>query len=298
VIYPFGYGLSYTEFDWEVTGTPGAITKDGDIEFTVTVTNTGDLPGKDVVQLYYSAPYTLGGIEKSHVVLGAFEKTEMLDPGGSETLTITMPVKTMASWDQSFNAGWYVLEPGHYSFYLAKGYEGSNAWARGAEADGRTHTLLLTEEIIYRDAPTGHAYENVFLEETMFMAGTLRDGTINSDGTSSGTLIHDPNKIHANGLVMSREDFGGTFPRLLNSEFQDGGGIARTQRYMHGSSAWMGGLNTSTATDTAGPADGIGFRGMPWHQRRPWVTSVMPTAATQNGVMLGDLYGLDWDDPL
>ncbi len=68
MVYPFGHGLSYTGFDWQVTGTElGAV--DGTIAVTVQVTNTGDVAGKDVVQLYYTAPYTPGGIEKSEVVL-------------------------------------------------------------------------------------------------------------------------------------------------------------------------------------------------------------------------------------
>lgn len=83
VQYPFGYGLSYTSFDWKVTDTTAngsALTKDGNVTVKVTVTNTGDRAGKDVVQLYYTAPYTAGEIEKSSVELGAFAKTKELAP--------------------------------------------------------------------------------------------------------------------------------------------------------------------------------------------------------------------------
>ena len=81
VVYPFGYGLSYTDFDWEITGQE-LENADGEISIDVKVTNTGDYAGKDVVQLYYSAPYYEGGIEKSETVLGDFIKTGLIEPGG------------------------------------------------------------------------------------------------------------------------------------------------------------------------------------------------------------------------
>ena len=74
VVYPFGYGLSYTRFEWDVAFRTDKLTADGGIVADVTVTNTGDMAGKDVVQLYYSAPYCEGEVEKAHVVLGAFAK--------------------------------------------------------------------------------------------------------------------------------------------------------------------------------------------------------------------------------
>ena len=87
VVYPFGYGLSYTTFTQEM----GEITEtDGTISFDVTVTNTGDVAGKDVVEVYYNPPYTNGGIEKATANLIAFEKTETLEPGASETVTISL----------------------------------------------------------------------------------------------------------------------------------------------------------------------------------------------------------------
>lgn len=104
VVYPFGYGLSYTTFTKEIVAKSPSTTelgKNDTIKLTVKVTNTGDYPGKDVVQLYYTAPYYQGGIEKSHVVLGAFEKTSLLMPGASETVTLTLDVQDMASYDYS-----------------------------------------------------------------------------------------------------------------------------------------------------------------------------------------------------
>ncbi|KAA8501316.1 beta-glucosidase [Mediterraneibacter catenae] len=114
VQYPFGYGLSYTDFTQEITNFSA---DDTTISIDVTVTNQGDVPGKDVVQIYYTAPYTTGGIEKSHVVLGAFDKTEMLEPGESETVTLTMDTESMASYDY-INEKCYVLDAGDYEIKL------------------------------------------------------------------------------------------------------------------------------------------------------------------------------------
>jgi beta-glucosidase len=103
VQFPFGYGLSYTSFDWElIRSTPasgGTLSEDGTISVDVRVRNTGNRPGKDVVELYLTAPYTPGGIEKAHVVLIGFEKTSLLQPGAEEILTISVPVASLASYD-------------------------------------------------------------------------------------------------------------------------------------------------------------------------------------------------------
>ncbi len=114
VVYPFGYGLSYTTFSQEM----GEITaNDGQITFDVTVTNTGDVAGKDVVEVYYNPPYTNGGIEKATANLIAFEKTDVLEPGASETVTITFNEEDMASYDYQ-NAEAYVLESGDYQISI------------------------------------------------------------------------------------------------------------------------------------------------------------------------------------
>ena len=110
VQYPFGYGLSYTTFTQEMSD---LTVNDGEITFDVTVTNTGDLAGKDVVEVYYNPPYTNGGIEKATANLIDFEKTQMLEPGASETITITFDAEDMASYDMSGD-GCYVLEQGDY----------------------------------------------------------------------------------------------------------------------------------------------------------------------------------------
>lgn len=114
VQYPFGYGLSYTNFKQEITN----FKVDGnEAKMTVKVTNTGKKAGKDVVQLYYTPPYTIGGIEKSHVVLSGFAKTQELAPNQSEEVNLSFDVENMASYDEKQNKA-YVLEKGNYEIKL------------------------------------------------------------------------------------------------------------------------------------------------------------------------------------
>lgn len=114
VIYPFGYGLSYTSFEQKM----GDVShKDGKVTFDVTVTNTGDTAGKDVVEVYYNPPYTDGGIEKASKNLVAFEKTEKLEPGASETVKIEFDDDDMASYDNKDAKAW-VLEKGDYAISI------------------------------------------------------------------------------------------------------------------------------------------------------------------------------------
>ncbi len=123
VVYPFGYGLSYTTFSHEITddiAPTGVISKSNStITVKVKVTNTGNAAGKDVVQVYYTAPYTQGGIEKAAVNLAAFGKTRILQPGESEVVTCRFVAQDMASfdWNDANNNGFvgYECEKGDYT---------------------------------------------------------------------------------------------------------------------------------------------------------------------------------------
>lgn len=116
VQYPFGHGLSYTTFKQEM----GKISEaGGELIFDVTVTNTGDVAGKDVVEVYYNPPYTNGGIEKASANLAAFDKTDILEPGASQTLSISIRTEDLASYDAK-DAGCYVLEEGDYGISIRR----------------------------------------------------------------------------------------------------------------------------------------------------------------------------------
>lgn len=119
VQYPFGYGLSYTSFEQRM----GAVSDSGEsISFEVTVTNTGSVAGKDVVEVYYNPPYTNGGIEKATANLVQIDKTKLLEPGESQTLKLSFAKEDMASFDSSANGGKgaYVLEAGDYVVSINK----------------------------------------------------------------------------------------------------------------------------------------------------------------------------------
>lgn len=197
VQYPFGYGLSYTDFSWEVTEAPedGKTITDADtLTYKVKVTNTGKVAGKDVVELYYNPPYTQGGIEKASVNLAAFAKTKALEPGESQEVTLTFSAADMASYDcydangNDFKG--YELEAGDYILSLR-----TNAH-EVAEGDGMTTTLSVADTICMdKDAVTGQEVSNKFTGEDAI------DG-VSLDGQDSEQNI----------TYLTRADFAGTFP--------------------------------------------------------------------------------------
>ena len=137
VLYPFGYGLSYTVFTKEMGE---IVANDGKISIDVLVTNTGYVAGKEVVQLYYNPPYRNGGIEKASTNLVGFGKTKLLQPGESETVKITFAVEDMASFDEKIKKA-YVLEAGVYEISLQE--DSHNILD--------TRTFPVQEDIVYGD---------------------------------------------------------------------------------------------------------------------------------------------------
>lgn len=186
VVYPFGYGLSYTDFAWKVTSTtPGPV--DGVISVEVEVTNTGTVAGKDVVELYYTAPYQRGGIEKPEVVLGDFAKTDLIEPGKSQTVTLTIAVEDMASYDYSGKKA-YVLEAGNYVLSLRTD---SHTPAAGVSPI----TYPVSSEVVY----SGDKHR----------ASDKSEVTNRFDDVSE-QFAKKPTEGKVVGL--SRADFAGTFP--------------------------------------------------------------------------------------
>lgn len=157
VVYPLGYGLSYTTFDWTVGDASASEIELGTtITVPVTVKNTGSVAGKEVVQLYASAPYTLGGIEKAHKVLVGFAKTKLLQPGESETVTVSFDPYSAASYDyrdaNSNGFSGYELEAGEYTLYVSRNaHESEKAIALNLAADVQIGTDPTTDsEVVNR----------------------------------------------------------------------------------------------------------------------------------------------------
>lgn len=167
VVFPLGYGLSYTDFKWEITepnnGT--ALEKDGEIQIKVKVTNNGDRAGKDVVQLYYSAPYTPGKIEKAHVVLGDFAKTKELNKNESDIVTLKLKVRDMASYDYSdLNGngfkGWELDAGNNYTLYV--GENAHHACSNGYAGLSRVYSVPSGGFQYVEDSATGNDVKNLF----------------------------------------------------------------------------------------------------------------------------------------
>ena len=221
VVYPYGYGLSYTTFDQEiVSASPDDmdnITSKTEIKIQVKVTNTGSVAGKEVVQLYYTSPYTAGGIEKAHVILAAFGKTEMLEPGESQTITLSFSARDMASYDYSdandneFKG--YELEAGEYTVRLMK-----NAHE---EYESVSYYVGTTEKL-GTDGTTGYAVENRFDEVSNYITDDLGQ------------------------KYLSRNDWEGTWP-VFNYR------LTASQDVIDGLDQWKAGATMDPSLDEAHP---------------------------------------------
>lgn len=186
VVYPFGYGLSYTDFTWKMTNTlPSTFAKNDTLEVDVEVTNTGSVEGKDVVELYASAPYTAGGIEKPSEQLVGYAKTSSLKPGSKETVKISVDPYSFASYDykdanHNGFAG-YELEKGTYALSLKK----------NAHDVVNSVNLTFADDAIFDNDPvTGNPVENLYTDN--------KDPMLNSDTQLS--------------TVLSRNNWEGTWP--------------------------------------------------------------------------------------
>ena len=174
VVYPFGYGLSYTTFNWTVGDASASEIELGTtITVPVTVKNTGSVAGKDVVQLYASAPYTLGGIEKAHKVLVGFAKTKLLQPGESETVTVSFDPYSAASYDyrdaNSNGFSGYELEAGEYTLYVSRNaHESEKAIALNLAADVQIGTDPTTDsEVVNRYTDSENFLDSDWQLDTM-----------------------------------------------------------------------------------------------------------------------------------
>lgn len=205
VVYPFGYGLSYTTFDQELKSCD---VSDGKVNATVTVTNTGDVAGRDAVQVYYSAPYD-GTVEKSAVVLGGFGKTKLLEPGESEDVTVSWNVDEMASYDYK-GAGCYVLDAGDYVISVRKN-------AHEVYGENCTYTYNVPEKVIYDSSnprPTeieDQTGDAVNMSEDHKSSHEVVAATNRFDNVSSHFVDYS-NPKEGKAVNLTRSNFSGSWP--------------------------------------------------------------------------------------
>ncbi len=211
VTYGFGYGLSYTSFDQTLDNLEVDLDAQT-VTATVTVTNTGDVAGKDVVQLYASVPYTQydidNKVEKSGIQLLDYAKTQVLEPGASETVTITADAEYMASWDSSSNnavgtKGCYILDDGTYYFSVGNGAH--DALNNVLAAQGKTTADGMTAD---GDASKVKTWELGEFNNTTF--------AYTDNGTAVENQLEDADlNYYMDGTVtyLSRNDWAGTWPK-------------------------------------------------------------------------------------
>ena len=176
VVFPFGYGLSYATFTQELINAPegSIVKKDETIDFRVKVTNTSDTyAGKEVIQIYVTAPYTPGGIEKAHVTLAGFAKTDVIEPGQSQTIDISINPYDFSSYDSQVKES-FILEEGVYYIKLQKD----------------ANTLIDS-----------------------FSVNVPNEGISWKEGHSQDVMNRYEDLEEHLGTVLSRNDWAGTYPR-------------------------------------------------------------------------------------
>lgn len=278
VCYPFGYGLSYTRFEQTIS----EFHDSGDeISATITVKNVGDAEGKDVVQLYYSAPYTQldadSLIEKSAVNLVAFGKTGLLKPGASEDVTLTFAKEDMASYcytrqNPDGTIGCYMLEEGEYTVSLR----------------ANSHDVL-DEKIV--SIPSTIWYDNTNPRQSERDAQSARDdegnpldypagGAEESFTAATNQFQESSDYMNRESSLLTRSDWANTFPAMAPGRTKEGSDI--TKQAVEDSFAF------NYETDAKlGNVEGSAV-----------YTDKMPTSDADNGLSLSSLRGKDFNDPI
>ena len=271
VIYPFGHGLSYTTFEQKVVSSniDHKILKSGNmkVEVQVEVTNTGRKAGKEVVQLYWKAPYIKGGIEKAYNTLCAFDKTKLLNPGESQTLTLTFNTQDCANYDFSDANNndfcGYELDGGDYQISLNK-----NAHEEIANIDFKVAEGGIKYEV---DRYTGEPVENRF--------------------TNRGFYSSLPSEDDFEFTQFSREDMEETFPSHPTVEDRTLGANSRVQEYFNHAFT-PDDIDTDTTNYEYMPKEAYkskaDIEALGWEQ---------PSSAPSSRMQFSELYNVDYDDP-
>lgn len=275
VVYPFGHGLSYTTFDWSNFKASWS----GDTcTVTVDVTNTGNAAGKDVVEVYVQSPYTdydkQHGVEKPAVMLAGYAKTGELDPGASETVSVTFDKEQLKAYD-STNAKTYILDAGDY--YITAAANAHAAANNVLAAKGFTTADGMTED---GDAAFVETYTVSALDSTTYAADAYSGAPV--------TNLFD----HARGEItyLTRNDWTGTFPvhdgepsdivSTWGGEINGSDGVAYTWKKTAGAEL----IAQLDAFDSNSPVDPASF-------------TDTPVYGAKNGLTLIEMRGLDFDDP-
>lgn len=260
VLYPFGYGLSYTTFEQTLDSVSES---DGVITAKATVKNTGSVPGKSVVEVYVQTPYTdydrENKIEKAAIQLAGFDKTKLLAPGESETLTVTIDKYLIASYDSS-NAKGYILDAGDY--YLAIGDNAHDALNNVLAAKGATGMYDQNGNPVTGDAAKAHRWTQDELDTETYRYSAV-------SGNEVTNLFEDADLNYwIDGAVtyLTRQDWEGTFPTPQTN-------VVATDEMIH----VIDGYLYETPSDA------------------PSVSTF--TQGADNGITLVDMHGVAYDDP-
>lgn len=268
VAFPFGHGLSYTDFEWSDFQAAYDAASDS-FNVSVTVTNTGSVAGKEVVELYFQSPYTdydrQNSVEKAAIELCGFDKTGMLEPGASETVTVSVPREELAAYD-SVAAKTYILDAGDY--YLTAAHDAHEALNNVLTAKGYTEADGMTAN---GDAAMTFQYTNEALDAVTYSVSSATGNPITNQFDSA-----DLSQYGYDITYLSRSDWQGTWPTELALEatdemFADGLNIYQT----------YSGMDSILAEATGNPA----------------FSDEMPTMGAKNGMTLGMMIGKDYDDP-
>lgn len=280
VMYPFGYGLSYTHFTWS-NFSMSAPDAEGNITVSVNVKNTGERAGKEVVQIYASVPYTdfdrQNHIEKASVALVGFDKTELLQPGADETVTVKVSLKDLVSYDAYVNKT-YILEAGDY--YITASTDAHSALNNVLAAKGRQESELSyaggVEEVVPRSGFVG-VYNQAQTDTQTYSVGK------------------DNEKITNRFEYADLEDDGAIYLSRADWTDMDNDALRYGTASDVASDAEIGGKQWSHALSDELKAD-LYSRS----SRNPAEDTVPKTYSfgEENGVDLIDLRGLDYNDPL
>ncbi len=263
VAFPFGYGLSYTNYAYsDMTGAYNAETDQ--FEITVTITNTGDTAGKETVQVYSQSPYTAydkqNAVEKPAVALVGFTKTGIIEPGASETVTVYVDKRDLASYDYT-NAKTYILDDGEY--YLTIGTSAHDALNNTLAAKGYTVENTSGRMDADGDATLAYKWVQEAFDSTTY--ATSLNGTPITNQLDSANINLYEGRGDNSIVWLTRNDWLGTFPAAPAQFKLTEQLIADLQDVQYN------------------PAD---------------YTSVpMPTLGAKNGVKLYEMIGLSYDDP-